>query len=208
MSTQISASYIFVRKPRTQNLGINIEIWIWRGRSKHQNSGLFKAKLIKITNPTWNGRDSSQIRLNRRKFKIISYYEHFWIKTNFGLPSLLMTDTISCKDSKGTLSKHRYKCHNCKRSWFSYNVKIKIEPIGLNRDVGKRSDGMTLIPWRFSLGLKLPSGKWLDKHLFAIVQMPYKYNMQMASKCTNCGTGFTIVVYLSQHAQTLSQTHT
>lgn len=54
---------------------------------------------------------------------------------------------LSCKNSKGTFPKHADMNAIIAKGFGSINVPTRLEPTGLNRDDGKRPDGMTLIPW-------------------------------------------------------------
>lgn len=55
--------------------------------------------------------------------------------------------SLSCKKSTGRIQRHNELNDIIQRSLVRANVPAKKEPPGLNREDGKRPDGVTLIPW-------------------------------------------------------------
>lgn len=54
---------------------------------------------------------------------------------------------VSCPQSKGRIPRHYEINQIIHRALTSAHVASSLEPIGLNRDDGKRPDGITLVPW-------------------------------------------------------------
>ena len=54
---------------------------------------------------------------------------------------------LSCKNAKGTFSRHQHVNDIIKRALGSAQVTSMVEPTGLTRGDGKRPDGLTLFPW-------------------------------------------------------------
>ena len=54
---------------------------------------------------------------------------------------------LSCKNAKGTHSRHQHVNDLLKRALGSAQVTAILEPAGLSRSDGKRPDGLTLFPW-------------------------------------------------------------
>ena len=54
---------------------------------------------------------------------------------------------LSCKMSAGRWSRHGAANELIKKALSSANIPSVLEPVGLTRRDGRRSDGMTMIPW-------------------------------------------------------------
>ena len=55
---------------------------------------------------------------------------------------------LSCKNAKGTNSRHHHINDLIRRALVSANIPAVCEPPGLHRSDNKRVDGMTIFPWK------------------------------------------------------------
>ncbi|XP_074026320.1 uncharacterized protein [Leptinotarsa decemlineata] len=59
------------------------------------------------------------------------------------------THGLSCRRSAGRISRHHQVNDILKRAMLSADVPAILEPLGTSRDIGKRPNDMSLIPWKY-----------------------------------------------------------